>query len=302
MPTRPFHLITLLCVLAARIGAAETGDQWIEAPTGRTKNSPGATRSGFESLKAEVILGKLNVFWRADRIPATAATLHYSPDHPGHWAAREWRELPMRRRKNLFDAKVPVADIDVPIVYFVSANSGVGPLNSPARLVDARKAGMEKPSTMFWPFAEGFEVNARNWTVSGNSSLSSDARSGKQSLKIRIPADKHSVSAATTRIRGWHFLNQRARSIRVWLKAASAGRVQFTLTANARTPDQTTARSSVSASVDTSWQPVDIPLASFPLRNQAGIDLFTIEFVGQSGSTLQIDDLQFLGRWRMKGL
>ncbi|MGB0579850.1 MAG: hypothetical protein ACPGVU_09135 [Limisphaerales bacterium] len=294
-------LILLICCFGVGLCAADSGDGWIDVPPSG-KDSPGAQKTGFESLKAEVIIGKLNIFWRADQIPANEATLLYSPDHPGHWAAREWRELPMRKRQNLFDVKVPVSDVDLPIVYYVRASSSAGAVNSPARMVNARKAGMEKSTTVFWPFAEGFEHGARNWTLSDSAKLSSDARSGDKSLKVRIPADKHSVSVSTTRVRGWHFLNQRAQAIRVWLKASSTGKVRFTLTADARTSGQTSARSSVSASVSTEWQAFDIPLESFSLRNIAGVDLFTIELIGTSGSELLIDDLQFIGRWHVKGL
>ena len=299
MPTK---LTLLLCALCVGLNAAESGDGWIEVPAISGLDSPGSSPAGFESLKAEVIIGKLNVFWRADRIPATSATILYSPDHPGHWAAREWRELSMRKRQNLFDAKLPVADVDLPIVYFVRATTGTGTVNSPARLVIARQAGMEKGSTVFWPFAEGFENGARNWTIAGETDFSTDARSGSKSLRLQVPAGKHSVSASTTRVRGWHFIRQRARSIRVWLKASAPGKAQFTLTANARTPNQASARSGVTAPVSQEWQAVDVPLESFPLRNIADIDLFTIDFIGESGSELLIDDLQFLGRWRVKGL
>ncbi len=300
----PTILFLLLAGVGSRIAAAQPADTWIEAPALYPPSAP--TRSAdpapFKSLKAEVIIGQLNVFWRADQFPgATNAILHYSVDHPGHWPAREWRQLPMRRRQNLFDTKIPITDIDVPCVYFVEVQTGAKRASSPARIVHPREADMEKPSAVFWPFLEGFENGHANWTAL-TGALSDSARSGKQALRVRLAPGKRSASVSTTRIRGWHFLNQRARAIRVWLKSSRQGRARFILTSHARTSAQTQAISSITPEIGSAWQAVDLPVNSFDLASPAGVDLFTIKFSGDAEVDFFVDDIQFLGRWRVKGL
>jgi hypothetical protein len=300
-PTIPLILMTCLI---GRLPAAEPGDSWTQDQALYPATAPprAANPAAFDSLKAEVIIGRLNVFWRADKLPeTTAATLHYSADHPGHWPAREWHKIPMRLRQNLFDAKVPVSDIDVPIIYFVAVEAGSERISSPARIVRPREADMEKPSSVFWPFIEGFENGTANWSVPAGT-LSNDARSGGQALGITLAAGKNSASISTTRVRGWHFLNQRARAIRVWLKSSRQGSAKFSLTSYAHTEAQTVATSRITAKISSEWQAVDLTLDSFGTTTPAGIDLFTIEFVGQGPVDFSVDDIQYLGRWRVKGL
>lgn len=299
------HLAAILVTimfLTLRATAAP-GDRWLDHP----KSFPWETgrrvlyRTTFVSLKAEVIIGQLNIFWRsASGATSQTVTLHYSPDFPGHWSAREWRTLNMRKRGDLFDAKVPVSDIDIPIVYYLEFHGANTSQISPTRLAHARSLGMEKPSTVFWPFLEGFESDMGNWQ--SNHQIKRDdlvAHSGKHSLQISIPSGKRSAAVATTRLRGWHFRQQNATGLRLWLKASVRDtKVRFKLTSNSQSNRAEVAPSTREATIGPTWQLVELPLSSFAVTTPGDIDRFSLEFVNEGPVHIHIDDVELTGRWR----
>ena len=207
----------------------------------------------------------------------------------------------MRRRQHLYDVKVPVSDIDVPMVYYVVVETPSGPIASPTRVISPRVAGMEKASTVFWPFIEGYENGMGNWTITGGA-LSNEARSGGKALEVSVTSAAQPATISTTKVRGWHFINQRARAIRLWLKADSPATARFILTTDARTKNQKHFTSRIVAKIEREWQSVDLPLDSFKVALRSRIDQFTIQFSAGSRANVLIDDLQYLGRWRIKGL
>lgn len=286
-------------------------DAWI---TNAVLHPPGVAtnllnQEAFASLRAEHLVEQLKVRW----LPAASArqplvTLHFSVDAPGHWPARDWRKLPMTRRGAVWEATLPVDDLDVPLVYCVSAGSQTPVLLSSMRVVSPRLAGMEKPSRVFWPFLDGFEEGVSGWTITAPSTgapplkASPVAHDGNTALSVTLPAGRHSVTVGTPRVRGWHYSHQLATGLRVWLRApGGSGRARFTLSANYGTPGAVNAVSTIEAELNDKWRKVDLSFNSFPNLPVAGADWFSIEFSGDGPREFLVDDVRLLGRWKLPG-
>src|SRR6266496_177368 len=144
------------------------GDQWLTNAWPHPLASPETLVQSnlFSSLQAEVIGGKLKILWTAGGAsPTGSVTVHASAAEPAHWPTRDWRTYPMTRPGLRWQATLPVEDLEVPMVYFVSATEGRLTNFSPLRVVVPAAAGLEEPTRVFWPFLEGFEESAESWRL-----------------------------------------------------------------------------------------------------------------------------------------
>ncbi len=301
----------LLGAITAQAQSKPAADAWVSDaalyPQGLATN---AFRSDlFTTLHAEHLVEQLKVRWQpAAPADSPRVVLHFSADAPGHWPARDWRTLPMTQRGMVWEATLPVDELDVPLVYFLSDGAESPALLSPMRVASPRLAGMEKPSRIFWPFLDGFEEGLAGWKISSPSvagpplKLSASAHDGNASLAVSLPAGQRTIVVSTTHVRGWHYSHQFATGLRVWLRApGGTGQVRFTLHAHAHTINAVAVVSTVEAAVDDRWRKVDLSFSSFPNFPVVNADLFSIEFTGEGPREFLVDDLRLLGRWRLAG-
>lgn len=297
--------------LLVRAQTKQPADTWVSGavqfPRGVATNA--INSEAFLSLAAEQLVEQLKVRWQPGT-PASQSrlTLHFSADAPGHWPARDWRTLPFTRRGAVWEATLPVDDLDVPLVYFVSDSSPAPTILSPMRVVSPRLAGMEKPSRVFWPFLDGFEEGMAGWELSPASAglpplkISPAAHDGNAALSVTLPAGQRTVSFGTARVRGWHYSHQLATGLRVWLRApGGAGRARFTLHAGYGTTNAVAAVSTIEAALDDKWRKVDLSFSSFPNFQTVGTDWFSIELSGEGPREFLVDDARLLGRWKLPG-
>lgn len=305
-------LVTVLLLVAAQAWAQSKSpaDAWL---TGAVKYPRGSgtnmlRQDAFTTLRAEHLVEQLKVRWQpAAPLTQTRLLVHFSADAPGHWPARDWRTLPMTLRGAVWEAVLPVDDLDVPLVYFVSDAGDAPGLCSPMRVVSPRLTGMEKPSRIFWPFLDGFEAGVSGWELAAGAAapplkVSPQAHEGHAAMSVSLPAGERSVTVSTARVRGWHYSHQFATGLRVWLRApAGTGRARFTLHANADTADAIAVSSTVEVELSAQWQRVELHFSSFPNFPVVATDRFSIEFRGEGPREFLVDDLRLLGRWRLPG-
>ena len=303
--------ILLLCAASVFAQPKVAADAWVAGavvfPRGLATNA--LQPDAFAALRTEHLAEQLKVRWHPASPPAQPRVLlHFSADAPGHWPARDWRTLPLTQRGMVWEATLPVEELDVPLVYFVSDGSPTPALLSPMRVVSPRLAGMEKPSRIFWPFLDGFEEGVASWELSSAPATipqlktSQDAHDGNAALSVTLPAGQRSVTVSTTRVRGWHYSLQLATGLRVWLRApGGSGRARFTLHANAGTTNAVAVVSTIEAVLDDKWRKVDLSFSSFPNFPVVSTDLFSIEFSGEGSREFLVDDLRLLGRWKLPG-
>lgn len=228
-----------------------------------------------------------------------------SADAPGHWPVRDWREFATIERGTNWEAKIPVDDVDVPVAYFVSKVRSGQTNFSPMRLAYPRELGLEEPTRIFWPFIEGFEEGAASWRLaaadSGTMKISTEAKNGHAALRVSLPADKRSVTIGTTRIRGWRTLHPGIRGLSLWLRTRGGeATVRLALHVNALTSNQVVSVSPLEGRVTDQWQRVDVSFDSFPKLAPANVDWFTLEFIADGPREILVDDLQFLGPWKLE--
>jgi hypothetical protein len=261
---------------------------------------------GFENLHAEPVAERIFISWKPGELnPNATVTLFASADDPGHWLVRNWRSYHMAPSGSQWHARVPVENIDVPIIYFIQTVTHAATNVSPMRICHPRTLGLEMPSRPFWPFLEGFEQGTESWallsaaTDHGFLSTDSIAKNGYHSLQVSLPPNQPSVTVATTRIRGWQIQQHGATGLRLWLRTKTGmGRARFTLFANAFNTNQVLAVSSIEPKLNEQWQKIDLPLDSFPKLPRGSVDWFTIEFIGNGPADFLIDDIQFIGPWK----
>lgn len=284
-------------------------DAWLSgAPVYPRGFSTNDLAGGFESLRAEYLAEQLKVKWQPG--PGTLpgpVTLYFSVDAPGHWPARDWRTLPMTRRGAVWEAVLPVEQLDVPLVYFLSGGEGSRRL-SPMRAVVPRLTGMEKPTRLFYPFLDGFEDGVAAWTLGTPAAAipplqtSPQAHDGHAALLVTLPTGQPHVTVGTARVRGWHYAQEFATGLRLWLRApGGAGRARFTLHAHAHTSQAQSVPSLLEVTLDDRWQRVELSFTSFPKFPLVNADWFTIEFSAPTPQTFLVDDLRLLGRWKLPG-
>jgi hypothetical protein len=295
----------------ARAQTKQPADAWVSGagqyPRGLATNA--INGETFRSLAAEHLVEQLKVRWQPSSQPSQPRlTLHFSADAPGHWPARDWRALPLTRRGAVWEAVLPVDDLDVPLVYFVSDGSPAPAILSPMRVASPRLAGMERPSRVFWPFLDGFEEGMAGWELSPASAglpplkTSPAAHDGNAALSVTLPVGQRAVSVGTARVRGWHYSHQLATGLRVWLRApGGSGKARFTLHAGYGTANAVAAVSTIEAALDDKWRKVDLSFSSFPNFQAVGTDWFSIELSGEGPREFLVDDVRLLGRWKLPG-
>lgn len=288
----------VLCALEPKPGA----DAWLtNAPAwpaemikARLSTNP------FITLRAEAIAGRLRVSWES-ATPFDSARVIVSADAPGHWPARDWRSITMKRHGTNWQAELPVDSLDVPLIYSVIASNREETIASPLRIAWPGALGLEQPTRLFWPFVEGFEQGTEGWRAIPGVTLRTDgaAKHGRAALRIEVPAGERSVTIVTTRLRGWFIAEHRATGLELWLKTRQGkGVAAFELLAHAFTTNQVLARRLAPVAVNSSWTKVELPWASFPKFPLGEMDLLAIELTGAPGTEFLIDDVQWLGRWR----
>lgn len=289
--------------LAAGFGAGPepTADRWLANAGARPEPFSETTvlTNEFAALRAEVVAGVLQVKCEGGD-SLSELKLVVSADAPGHWPARDWRTLAMRRAGAGWLVDPPVDSPDVPQIYFVAARAKGQSVVSRMRITQPRELGLERPTRLFWAFVEGFEQGLDGWHASGAPlHTNSMARSGRASLAVTVPSGRRSVSVQSTRLRGWFVQEHGAEGVGLWLRT-TAGRsvAAFTLVAEAFTTNQITSRRSEMVMVSTNWSKARLTFESFPKPPLADLDLFTVEFTAEPGTELLMDDVHLLGRWR----
>jgi len=71
----------------------------------------------------------------------------------------------MTGRGGIWDARLAITELDVPVVYFVEERQKGRTNVSAMRACHPQAAGLEMPSRMFWPFIEGFEEGLESWQL-----------------------------------------------------------------------------------------------------------------------------------------
>jgi hypothetical protein len=258
----------------------------------------------FESLRADVVSGQLQITWNAAKtsVDNAAAVIFASADPIGHWPARDWRSHRMHRHGTVWQANIPVETLDVPVAYFAVFRSEGATNISPTRICRPRRLGLEQPSKLHWPFVEGFEQGLESWrNIAGTDSLKTTetAKNGRNALSLRIARDKHSASVGTTRLRGWSIEERGAIGIAFWARTRSGtGHVRVTLLANAFTTNQLTSAQTTTFRLTSTWNRHQVPFADHPASLIGDLDLVVFECVGAPETEFLIDDLYLLGRWR----
>lgn len=292
-----------MILLAAAAFAAEpspNADCWLTNGVFPVPFSDANVRTNlFQTLRAEAVAGKLQVKFEA--LPSLhKPRVIASADAPGHWPARDWRSLPMRRAGPNWLAELPVDSLDVPQIYLVAAMTGEQEVVSPMRLAMPRDLGLEKPTRLFWAFLEGFEQGAQSWRAK-NSQVHTGAlaRSGRSALSVTVPSDRQSATLTSTRLRGWYLQEHGADGVALWLRTRSGtASAAFTLAGHAFSTNQILSRKTETTTISTNWTKVRLTFESFPRPPLADLDLLAIEFAAEPGTEILLDDVHLLGRWR----
>jgi hypothetical protein len=298
-----------LFVQTARAETNGLADAWLTNTWRYPAGLPAASvRSNlFSDLHSEVLADQLTVSWTPSAPADNRSVIVLSSTADvGHWPARDWRPSAMRLRNGRWQATVPVEDLDLPLIYFVSVVDGTNTNCSPMRIFAARAAGLEMPTRIFWPFLEGFEEGTASWrllpdrTRTATLGISAESRHGNAALLVSLPARPHSATVATTRVRGWQLQFEQARGLSVWMRSRQGtGRVQFTLYSHAFDVDQLIATWPKPVAVDSHWQRIDLDFRDLPGFPLGGVDLLTFEFVSEGPQQFLVDDLQLLGPWTL---
>ena len=302
--------LLLLALNAIALGAEKLPfDTWLTnaAQHPPYPSGPAPNSNLFSRLHSDVIGDQLKVLWPASSNDTVIVTLHASAASPGHWPVRDWRSYDMTWRNGEYEVNLPVEDLSVPIVYYARA-IGSGATNlSPNRVVHPARSGLELPTKLFWPFIEGFEEGMESWRVLANAAAAPRVAPlphvGKASLLVTVPAGKSSVVIATTRVRGWQIILEGASGVRLWLRTRTGeGRVKFGLYSAAHSPDHETREWPREYTIGSAWQKVDLSFGELREGFALGeADLFTIELAPGEAREFLVDDLQFLGPWRLDG-
>ncbi len=305
-------VLLLLLLVAGGAGGAEAvkpqADHWLagaaEYPAAAGVRT--GTTAGFEAIATDAVAGKLKIYWSGGQ-GAGAVTLFASAETAGHWPARDWRQYPMSFRGAKWEASVPVESVDIPMIFFLRVGAGSGAQVSGMRICIPRAAGLEEPSRIFWPYLEGFEGSLESWrwhgAAAGGRPLEIDplAKQGKASLRVAVPGAGRSVGVATTRVRGWQIVERSATGLRLWMRTRNgAGRVRFTLFANAGGQQEVVMPYEREVTVTERWQKVDLAFGRFGKGPVAEVDLLAMEFLANGPAEFLVDELQLLGPWKLE--
>jgi hypothetical protein len=305
-----YSLVAAVLFSSNGFGQTNAGppDQWVtnqvKFPDWLTR-APGS-KTGFESLHAEVLAERLKIFW-TNAIPTNASVVAWiSIEDFGHWPARDWRSLVMAPRGPSWETTVPVENLDTPIFYFVRAATLQSTNISVLRVCIPREAGLPMPTRFFWPYLEGFEEGTEGWwplsATNGQAVFKTEPapKTGLASLLVSVPADKTSATIGTTRIRGSRIIENGAKGLRLWLRTRGGeGRARFTLFAHAFSTNQTAVVSRVEAAVSNQWRAQDLAFADFPKLPLSEVDFFTIELIAPGPCEFLMDDVELVGQWKI---
>ena len=308
VPLRAVQIVLLYVPLVVRGGDSaqragpRDGDTWVTAGVLPTPwRAFRADTNAVGDLRAEALAGRLLVNWKPADTGVMGAALFASTDYPGHWPARDWKSVVIRRRGDAWQADVPVESLDVPLAYFLVATNSAGVVVSPVRLCRPRALGLEEPTRYFWPFLEGFEQGLESWRSFSEAPLGTSraAKNGRASLRVTVAPGKESALVGTTRVRGWLLEERAVRGIAIWLRSDRAGRARFSFLSHAFTTNQLVAEFPRTVPVGNAWQKAELHFDTLSAFKPAELDLVTIEFHGAAGTEFLLDDLSLLGRWRL---
>lgn len=294
----------------AGVPAVLPADDWVTNAViyPRFVSNAAPQRELFATLMAEPVAGKLRIWWQPSLFNSNStAILWTSFDAPGHWPSRDWRSRPMTGRGGIWDARLAITELDVPVVYFVEERQKGRTNVSAMRACHPQAAGLEMPSRMFWPFIEGFEEGLESWQLhrapkGAEIKEGAPAFHGRFALEASLPAGSTSMVVATTRIRGWQLTRHGVNGIGLYLRMRTgSGRARFAFLTNTGTRNEKKFESRVTAELKEEWKPVELPLESFPELRAAAVDSMLIEFFGEGPAEFLIDDVWLLGPWRPGG-
>lgn len=303
---RPARLGRVAAMLAAVSAAlrADEADQWLEPPGVYPRDAPAAELSTHPAanLSGAALDGRLRVTWPPPAPPTNAAVrLRFSTDAPGHWPARHWRTLPMAWRDGIWTADVPVVTTETPVIYFAEVTEAGGERATPMRVFSPGKAGLAASSVPRWTFLEGFEEGLDGWELAMGVTNAPPLRpvspgaSGRRALAVAVPEGRASVAVATTSLRGWMLLEHGPAALRFAARTdAGEGRLRVQLQADAGSTNLVLHDGPPAETVGPAWRRVEVPFAAFPRLRPRDVDRLVIEFAGQDGQRLLLDDVELV--------
>ena len=301
-------LVGLLAVFSSL--AAETnvfpGDGWItnRIALPRIIGTNRLNYADFARLHAREVGGRMKIRWPGET-NAADVTAWISIEPLGHWKSRDWRPRKMALGEFGWEANVTVEDLDEPIAYFVSAARGGRTNFSILRSVVPRDADLPRPTSVFWPFVEGFEEGLHSWWVEGDGrapglAVTGESRTGNAALRLAIPERGRSATVFTTRVRGSMIQTVQATGLRFFIRGSGGeGRLRLTAFADAESLSQTSAsfRTEIQLGKKPTWQKVEVFFAELGLFPVAALDRVAFEFSGPANAALFLDDLELIGPW-----
>src|SRR6185369_13883002 len=134
---------------------------------------------------------------------------------------RDWRPFAMTAHGNVWEVRIPVRELDVPLVYFIESRVAGMTEISPLRICHPDAAGLTEPTRHFWPFIEGFEEDLSGWRLvdapvnAPPLTVRTNAHNGHAALWLEAPGPARRVAVATTRVRGWEITAYGARGLQL---------------------------------------------------------------------------------------
>ncbi len=291
------------------------GDGWssdVRPPSEFGRRRVAGATGIYGNLTARVAERHMVVRWTPPRSVAATGPIpvvRASTDTPGKRVLRDWRPWPMKRTEGgAFEARIPVPSVEVPTAYFLSRELREATEASPVREFWPRLAGMTEPTEPFRGFVEGFEDGASGWelvTAVGDASpgrhlrLSTNALSGGGALRVEIPPGRGSVTVGTVRVRGWMLTEHPVEAIRVAARTESGeGRLGCVLHSRARAgaDDLAVHPARGEFRVLPAWQRLEVPVEAFVGLRPYWVDWLTLQFFGDSGGAVLLDDLELVLR------
>lgn len=285
--------------------AEEPADAWLGGDGAVPPPEAGVVEGGsrFALLAASRGGNRMTIRWPNPGPAATEVTVWASADEPGHWGVRDWRRFPMAVTRTgegeSWEAAVPVASVAVPTVYSVRGVIDGLPRVSGLRIFRPERAGMTEPTSPFLGFVDGFEEGLEGWegpVVEGRAgvvSRSTNALSGRWSLRVEVPPGRGSVVVGTVRIRGWMLREPGVTAVRLAVRTESGeGRLRLALHSRARTDRLAVHPVVDEPRVGPQWQRVEVPLEAFRGLEPGAVDWFSVQLVAESGRALLLDDVE----------
>jgi hypothetical protein len=275
-------------------------DTWITDRLDRPKEA-GSTDEDppFANLSASSDGSRLVVAWRRQGTNDLSAAVWFSPEGPGHWAARDWSKRAAATNGSHWQAVLPVADLDEPIVYFAATVTTDGRTNaSPARICRPRETKLTSPTAPQPTFLEGFEEGDWNWRSTderANVRRVEGGRSSGHALMLEIPAGQRSASVATSRVRGIRAGAGGATGFALWMRSDSTnGIVRIETMADAGTDRQVTATFPETVPAALEWTQTFFRFSELKRFPVGALDRVVVDFTGVGPMKLWLDDLELI--------